>query len=60
MRIERPGAGSASGHAHTSERMDFVPDRVIRNTGNRASLRKAIDGLGVWSRNEVVRVDLED
>lgn len=45
VRIERPGAGSASGHAHASERMDFVPDRIIRNTENRAAFRRAVDEL---------------
>jgi hypothetical protein len=39
IRIERPGAGSASGAGHASERQDFTPDRVIRNTGSEAALR---------------------
>lgn len=51
VRIERPGAGSASGHAHASERMDFVPDRIIRNTGDMVAFRKAIDDLAASLRD---------
>lgn len=40
IRIERPGACSASGAGHESERQDFTPDRIIRNTGSEAALRK--------------------
>jgi hypothetical protein len=45
VRIERPGAGSASGHAHASERMDFVPDRIIRNTGDRMAFAGMINAF---------------
>lgn len=45
VRIERPGAGSASGGDHASERMDFVPDRVIRNTGDIVAFGELIDDL---------------
>lgn len=51
VRIERPGAGSASGHAHASEHMDFVPDRIIRNTGDMVAFRKAIDDLAASLRD---------
>ena len=51
VRIERPGAGSASGGAHASERMDFGPDRIIRNTGNVTAFRKAIDDLAASLRD---------
>lgn len=44
-RIERPGAGSSSGHAHFSEQMDFVPDRIILDMGDVVAFRKAIDDL---------------
>lgn len=50
VRIERPGAGSAQGHDHTSERMDFVPDRMIRNSGEVGALEKAIDDLAASLR----------
>lgn len=51
IRIERPGAGSASGGDHASERMDFVPDRIIRNTGDLAAFHKAIDDLAASLRD---------
>jgi hypothetical protein len=50
VRIERPGAGSASGGEHASERMDFVPDRIIRNTGELAAFHRAIDDLAASLR----------
>jgi hypothetical protein len=50
--IQRPGAGSASGHAHASERMDFVPDRIIRNTGDLVVLRSEIDKLAASLRGK--------
>jgi len=51
IRIERPGAGSASGGDHASECMDFVPDRIIRNTGDLAAFHKAIDALAASLRD---------
>lgn len=51
VRIERPGAGSASGHAHASERQDFVPDRIIRNTGDLVRFRAEIDALALSLRD---------
>lgn len=51
VRIERPGAGSASGAGHASERMDFVPDRIIRNTGDLVAFHKAIDDLAASLRD---------
>lgn len=45
IRIERPGAGSATGSGHVSERPDFEPDRVIVNAGDVAALRSAIDAM---------------
>ena len=51
IRIERPGAGSASGGDHASERPDFVPDRIIRNTGDLAAFAKAIDELAASLRD---------
>jgi hypothetical protein len=51
VRIERPGAGSTSGHAHASERMDFVPDRIIRNTGDVTAFCNAIDDLAMSLRH---------
>lgn len=45
VRIERPGAGSASGSGHVSEQLDFVPDRIIHNRGDLAALRAEIDAL---------------
>lgn len=51
VRIERPGAGSASGGDHASERMDFVPDRIIRNTGDIVAFRRAIDDLAASLRD---------
>jgi hypothetical protein len=45
VRIERPGAGSSSGGDHASERLDFVPDRIIRNRGDLAGFRAEIDEL---------------
>lgn len=51
IRIERPGAGSTSGAGHASERMDFVPDRIIRNTGDLAAFHRAIDDLAASLRD---------
>jgi len=51
VRIERPGAGSASGAGHASERMDFVPDRIIRNTGDLVAFHRAIDDLAASLRD---------
>lgn len=51
IRIERPGAGSASGGDHASERMDFVPDRIIRNTGDLVAFHRAIDDLAASLRD---------
>lgn len=50
IRIERPGAGSISGGGHSSERPDFVPDRIIRNRGSLAELRAEIDALALSLR----------
>lgn len=52
VRIERPGAASTSGGDHASERPDFVPDRIIRNTGDVARLRAEIDALALSLRDE--------
>lgn len=51
VRIERPGAGSSSGSGHASERLDFVPDRIIHNRGNLAELRAQIDALAMELRD---------
>lgn len=50
VRIERRGAGSMTGGAHVSERLDFVPDRVIQNHGDLAMLRAEIDALAASLR----------
>lgn len=50
IRIERPGAGSTSGGDHASERLDFEPDRVIRNSGAIAGFRAEIDRLALSLR----------
>ncbi len=47
VRIERPGSVSASGGGHVSERLDFEPDRIIRNEGDLAGFRAAIDALAM-------------
>ena len=52
VRIERPGAGSTSGGGHSSERPDFVPDRIIRNRGSLAELRAEIDALALSLRDQ--------
>ncbi len=49
VRIERPDAGSVSGHAHASERFDFVPDRIIPNTSDTDTFCQAIDELAYSS-----------
>ena len=41
VRLDRPGAGSASGADHVSERMDFEADSVIVNDGTAADLARA-------------------
>ena len=45
VRIDRPGAGSASGAGHASERMEFAPDLIIENTGDLAQFEAAIAAL---------------
>lgn len=50
VRVERPGARSASGGDHSSERLDFVPDRIIRNTGDISAFRADIDALALSLR----------
>jgi hypothetical protein len=45
VRIERRGAASTSGGGHVSERLDFEPDRVIRNDEDLVEFRAAIDAL---------------
>lgn len=52
VRIERPGAASASGGQHVSEQPDFVPDRIIRNTGDIDRFRAEIDALALSLRDE--------
>jgi hypothetical protein len=52
VRIERPGAASASGGQHVSERPSFVPDRIIRNTGDLTRFRTEIDALALSLRDE--------
>lgn len=51
VRIERPGAASATGASHVSERPDFVPDRIIRNTGDLTRLRADLDALALSLRD---------
>ncbi|PZU95022.1 MAG: hypothetical protein DI527_02020 [Chelatococcus sp.] len=50
VRIERAGAGSASGPGHASERAEFVPDRIIRNSGDLTAFRAQIDALAMELR----------
>lgn len=50
IRIDRPGAGSTSGGGHSSERLDFKPDRVIHNRGDLIELRAQIDALAMELR----------
>lgn len=50
IRIDRPGAGSTSGGGHASERLEFVPDRVIHNRGDLGELRAQIDALAIGLR----------
>ena len=42
IRIDRPGAGSASGAGHVSETIPFEPDAAIDNDGDLASLGSAV------------------
>lgn len=50
VRLDRDGAGSTSGGDHASERPDFEPDRIIRNTGDLAAFRAQIDALALSLR----------
>lgn len=50
VRIERPGAGSSSGAAHASERLDVEPDRMILNMGDLSALHREIDALALSLR----------
>ena len=45
IRIDRAGAGSASGAGHVSERMDFEPDAVVKNCFTTAALADAVNHL---------------
>lgn len=42
IRLDRPGAGSASGADHASERVDIRADVVIDNSGDEAALARAL------------------
>ena len=42
VRIDRPGAASASGSGHASEHLDFIPDLVILNHGDVRKLRAMV------------------
>lgn len=43
LRIERPGAGSASGAGHASEGFAGMPDAIIHNTADEQALRDRVD-----------------
>lgn len=45
VRIERAGAGSATGAGHASERQPIAPDHVIHNAGSERDLHAMIDHL---------------
>lgn len=45
VRIERPGAGSATGAGHASERQPIAPDHVIDNVGDERALHAMLDHL---------------
>jgi hypothetical protein len=55
IRIERPGAGSASGAGHASEGFAGVPDAIIRNTGDEPGLLARFDATlaAMLERREV-------
>lgn len=42
IRIDRPGAGSASGAGHASERIDFAVDGVFSNAGGEAEFLEMV------------------
>lgn len=50
VKIDRPGAGSASGACHASEQLAFEPDITIQNNGTRADFFARIDRIAEMMR----------
>lgn len=50
VRIDRPGAGSASGSGHVSEQLGFEPDFTVLNNSSRADYLTRIDRIAEMMR----------